>query len=95
MNDDDPEENIIPDIKESLGHIIVPGESCSCQAFQKQVRHADEFKEEFYEEYEPNCKHLHWYDKFKIFQKRRIRSRSIFKICSKAQRILFQSSQIC
>ena len=71
MNDDDPEENIIPDIKESLGHIIVPGESCSCQAFQKQLRHADEFKEEFYEEYEPNCKHLHWYDKFKIFQKRR------------------------
>ena len=70
-NDDDPEETILPDTKESIGHIITPYNYCSCQAFQKQVKNIDEFKQEFQEDYQPCCKHLHWYDKFKLFQRKR------------------------
>ena len=67
-NDDDPEEEIIPDVKESLGHVIVPGKTCSCKAFQKQSNNLDLFKEEFGSDYKPYCKHLVWYDNFKKFQ---------------------------
>ena len=70
-NDDDPDDTVLPDTKESLGHVITPYGYCSCQAFQKQVKNLDEFKEEFYDEYQPSCKHLHWYDNFKLFQRKR------------------------
>ena len=70
-NDDDSDEKVLPDVKEALGHIITPYEYCSCQAFQKQVRNLEEFEEEFSGNYQPRCKHLHWYDKFKLFQRKR------------------------
>ena len=70
-NDDDPDDTVLPDTKEAIGHVITPYNYCSCQAFQKQCRNIDEFKEEFYEDYQPCCKHLNWYDKFKLFQRKR------------------------
>ena len=70
-NDDDSDETILPDTKQALGHIITPYKYCSCQAFQKQLKNLNQFKGEFYDQYEPSCKHLHWYDKFKLFQRKR------------------------
>ena len=51
-NDDDPEDERLDDTKKSLGHIMTPYKYCSCQAFQKQLKNLDEFKDEFYEDIE-------------------------------------------
>jgi len=72
FNDDDPDEAVIPDTKEALGHVITPDKYCSCQAFQKQLNNLDEFREEFSKDYQPTCKHLVWYKLFRNFQKKRI-----------------------
>lgn len=70
-NDDDPEEEVLPDVREALGHVIKPNEYCSCKAFQKQLNNLDEFKDEFSDDYKPTCKHLIWYELFKRYQKER------------------------
>ena len=71
LNDDDPDDEGLEDTEKALGHIMTPYKYCSCQAFQKQLKNLDQFKEEFYENYQPMCKHLHWYDNFKLFQRKR------------------------
>ena len=71
LNDDDPKDEGLDDTEKALGHIMTPYKYCSCQAFQKQLKNLDQFKEEFYENYQPMCKHLHWYDNFKLFQRKR------------------------
>ena len=70
-NDDDSDEAILPDTKEALGHVMTPNHHCSCQAFQKQLKNLDAFKEEFSEDYQPTCKHLVWYKLFRKFQTKR------------------------